>query len=54
MTRVLLLIPTTSYQTADFLSAAQTLDVDVVVGSNEPQVLAGLAPGKSLITSLEG
>ena len=48
MTRVLLLIPTTSYQTADFLSAAQTLDVDVVVGSNEPQVLAGLAPGKSL------
>ena len=47
MPRVLLLIPTTSYQTADFLAAAGQLDVDVVVGSDEPSVLAQ-ATGTSL------
>ena len=47
MPRVLLLIPTTSYQTADFLAAADRLDVDVVVGSDEPSVLAQAA-GTSL------
>ncbi len=47
MPRVLLLIPTTSYQTVDFLAAADQLDVDVVVGSDEPSVLAQAA-GTSL------
>jgi biotin carboxylase len=40
MTCVLLLIPTTSYQTADFLAAANELGVDVVIGSNEASVLS--------------
>ena len=48
MTRVLLLIPTTSYQTADFLTAATELGVDVVVGSNESSVLADVG-GQSLV-----
>tara|TARA_Y100001934_G_scaffold257277_1_gene326227 strand:- start:90 stop:1334 length:1245 start_codon:yes stop_codon:yes gene_type:complete len=42
MTSVLLLIPTTSYQTADFLAAADELGIDVFVGSNEASVLSNL------------
>ena len=52
MTRVLLLIPTTSYQTADFLAAASELGVDVVVGSNEPSVLADVG-GQSLVIDFQ-
>ena len=52
MTCVLLLIPTTSYQTADFLSAATELGVDVVVGSNEPSVLADVG-GQSLVIDFQ-
>ena len=52
MTRVLLLIPTTSYQTADFLTAATELGVDVVVGSNAPSVLAGVG-GQSLVVDFQ-
>ena len=52
MTRVLLLIPTTSYQTADFLFAATELGVDVVVGSNEPSVLADVG-GLSLVIDFQ-
>ena len=48
MTRVLLLIPTTSYQTTDFLAAASDLGVEVVVGSNEPLVLSGATNDRSL------
>ncbi|MEX0879292.1 MAG: ATP-grasp domain-containing protein [Thermoanaerobaculia bacterium] len=39
MARVLLLIPTTSYRTADFLDAAGALGVEVTVGSEEPSTL---------------
>ena len=39
MTRLLLLIPTTSYRTADFVGAAHALDVEVAVGSNQRPVL---------------
>lgn len=39
MTRVLLLLPTATYRARDFLAAARRLGVDVVVGSEEPQVL---------------
>ena len=47
-TRVLLLIPTTSYRAADFLDAARGLDVEVVVGSDQPPVLEHVSPGRSL------
>jgi biotin carboxylase len=37
--RVLLLLPTTSYRTPDFLAAAENLGVEVTVGSEEPSTL---------------
>lgn len=43
MKRLLLLIPTTSYRTDDFLAAARRLDIEVVVGSNQAAVFAGAA-----------
>lgn len=42
--RLLLLIPTTTYRTEDFVEAARTLDVDLVVASDRPNVLAGEFP----------
>ncbi|MFQ5915962.1 MAG: ATP-grasp domain-containing protein [Nitrospinota bacterium] len=48
MPRVLLLLPTTSYRTADFMEAAGRMSVDVVVGSDLPQVLAAHTTGKTL------
>ncbi len=42
MTRLLLLVPTTSYRVGDFLDAASKLGVEVVVGSDQQPVLAGL------------
>lgn len=48
MNRLLLLIPTSSYRTRDFMDAAAALDVAVVVGSDRRQALAGLTPGKTL------
>ena len=48
MPRVLLLIPSASYRTADFMAAASRLGVDVAVGSDRDQVLAGLFPGGTL------
>ena len=44
MPRVLLLIPTTSYKTGDFLRAARKLDVDVTVASEEPSTLEAIDP----------
>lgn len=44
MPRVLLLLPTTSYRTADFLEAADRLGVDVTVASDRPSTVEGLAP----------
>ena len=46
--RLLLIIPTTTYNTSDFMAAAARLDVDVVVASDRKQVLEELAPGKTL------
>ena len=43
--RLLLLIPTTSYRTRDFLDAARRVGVQVVVGSNQDSVLAALTDG---------
>ena len=48
MRRLLLLIPSTSYRTTDFLNAAERLGVDVVVASNEQQTLEQVVPGKTL------
>lgn len=42
--RLLLLIPTTTYRTEDFVEAARTLDVDLVVASDRPNVMAGEFP----------
>ena len=48
MTRLLLLIPTTSYRTADFVGAAHALDVEVAVGSNQRPVLEAFTDGATL------
>jgi biotin carboxylase len=42
--RVLLLLPTTTYRTADFLEAARTLGLDVTVASEEPSAFEGANP----------
>ncbi|MGH7373010.1 MAG: ATP-grasp domain-containing protein, partial [Candidatus Rokuibacteriota bacterium] len=42
--RLLLLIPTTTYRTEDFVEAAQALDVDLVIASDRPNVMAGEFP----------
>ncbi len=48
MKRLLLLVPTTSYRTADFLAAARRVGVDVVIGSNRRSVLESHAKGRTL------
>jgi biotin carboxylase len=42
--RLLLLIPTTTYRTEDFVDAARTLDVDLVIASDRPNVMSGEFP----------
>src|SRR5262247_4852681 len=42
--RLLLLIPTTTYRTEDFVEAARSLDVDLVIGSDRPNVMSGEFP----------
>jgi biotin carboxylase len=53
MKRLLLLIPSLSYRAADFLSAAERLGVEVVVGSDQRQTLEDLVPGKTLTLDFE-
>jgi biotin carboxylase len=48
VTRVLLLIPTQTYRTHDFMEAARRLDIDVVVGSPHRPALAALMDGRHL------
>jgi biotin carboxylase len=48
MPRVLLLLPTTTYRTEAFLSAAQRLGVDVTVASEQPSTLEHLNPSALL------
>ena len=52
MPRVLLLIPGATYRAPDFMEAAQRLDIEVVVGSEQRPVLADLSPGRSLAVRL--
>jgi biotin carboxylase len=42
--RLLLLIPTTTYRTEDFVEAARSLDVDLVIASDRPNMMAGEFP----------
>jgi len=48
-TRLLLLLPTRTYRTEDFIDAARTLGVDLVCASEKPSTLEDLAPD-SLLT----
>ncbi|HEY3215738.1 MAG TPA: ATP-grasp domain-containing protein [Candidatus Eisenbacteria bacterium] len=48
MPRVLLLSSTTSYRAGAFLDAARAIGAEVVVGSDQPQVLAALHPAGNL------
>ncbi|MDP6927005.1 MAG: ATP-grasp domain-containing protein, partial [Rhodospirillales bacterium] len=45
MSRLLLLIPSTSYRVSDFLAAAERVGVEVTVGSDEKQVLEEFSQG---------
>jgi biotin carboxylase len=51
-TRILLLLPTTTYRTHDFMEAAARLGVETVVGSNQKQILEEAAPGKTVTLEL--
>src|SRR4030095_3519967 len=42
---LLLLIPTTTYRTEDFVEAARTLDVDLVIAADRPNSISGEFPG---------
>jgi len=53
MARVLLLIPSRTYRTHDFMAAASRLDIDVVVGSEHRPALAGLMEGRHLRLDFE-
>jgi biotin carboxylase len=46
--RLLLLIPTTTYRTEDFVAAATKLDVELVVASERPNVLESALPDNLL------
>ncbi len=49
---VLLLMPTTTYKAADFMSAADRLGVEVVVGTDRRQALETVTPGHTLTLDL--
>jgi biotin carboxylase len=53
MARVLLLIPSRTYRTHDFMTAASRLDVEVVVGSEHRPALAALMEGRHLRLDFE-
>jgi biotin carboxylase len=50
--RVLLLLPTHTYKAHDFLQAAERLGVEAVVGSERPQALEGITPGRTVALTL--
>jgi len=52
VTRVLLLLPTSTYRAEDFLQAAAALGVEVVVASERRQALAGLMGERALTVPL--
>ncbi len=46
--RLLLVIPSTTYRTHDFMAAAGKLDIDLVVASNHNQAMSALIPDSTL------
>jgi biotin carboxylase len=48
MTRLLLLIPTASYRTSDFMAAADRLGIETVLGSDQPSVLEAASGGATI------
>jgi biotin carboxylase len=50
--RVLLILPTNTYQAASFLAAAEELGVEVVVASEQPQALDRVVANKTLTVDL--
>jgi hypothetical protein len=50
--RLLLLLPTAAYRAEDFLTAAERLDAEVVVGTDRRQALAGLMEDRAIILPL--
>jgi biotin carboxylase len=52
VSRVLLLLPTETYRAADFLAAASRLDVDVVVGSERRQMMAGSMGDRAVVVPM--
>src|SRR6266545_7851314 len=52
VTRILLLLPTRTYRTSDFLAAAGRLGVDVVVGAERRNALESLSEGGTLRVDL--
>ena len=48
MTRLLLLVPTTSYRVHDFMAAAQAIGIEVTVGAERRQAPEALGEGRTL------
>jgi biotin carboxylase len=53
MSRALLLLPTGTYRAPDFIKAASHLGVEVVVGSEEAQTLAGAMGDRAVVVPLQ-
>jgi len=53
MTRILLLLPTRTYRTGDFLAAAHRLGLEVVVGAERRNVLESLAGAGTIRVQLD-
>jgi biotin carboxylase len=53
MARVLFLVPSATYRVADFLTAARTLGVEVVIGGDEAHVLQDLMGTRSIRVPLD-
>jgi biotin carboxylase len=53
MARVLLLVPSATYRVGDFLGAARTLGIDVVIGGDEVNALQDLMGERSLHVPLD-
>jgi biotin carboxylase len=53
VTRVLLVLPSSTYRATEFLAAAARLGIDVVTGSDAPQAMAGALPGRFVVLPLD-
>ena len=53
MSRILLLLPTATYRAADFMAAAKSLGVEVVVGSEHPQAMAAMMGDTSVVVPID-